>query len=307
MNYSLTLTNWVARIGAGDSMAMERVFNRYFDQLVRLAVQKMHGLNQVSRSGEDIALSAIKSLYLGIRKDQIQLDTEEDLWGCLFCITVRKAVAERRWEYAAKRGAGRRVFSGDQELDDDGNELFDTIAGNEPSPELASQMAESADELLSLFDEQSTQYQILSMKLQGLSVQEIGEKLNLMPRTVFWHLEKIRERWEFFKGMEFLTENILQGMSIPRVAKAMEKEEEFIRNFLDKILLFWEQKSSKQECDLLRMIWEKPDDFEALLEHRNLEAVKLEKQLGKIGDQWLRLGKTEWKKDLSKFWAGKNK
>ncbi|MDO4550644.1 MAG: ECF-type sigma factor [Planctomycetia bacterium] len=307
MDYGKTLTNWVSRLAAGDSSAMEHVFSRYFDQLVTLAVQKMHGLNQVARSGEDIALSAIKSLYFGLKNEKIQLCTEDDLWGCLFCITVRKTVAERRREFAQKRGGvEKRIFSGNEALnEDDGGELFDRVVGNEPSPQLAAQMAENADELLSLFEENSTQRQIVSMKLQGMTTPEIANHLNLIPRTVFWHLEKIRNRWEFFKGMEYLTENIFQGMSVKKIAVNLEKEEEIIIKILDRILKFWEEKVPEKECQLLRLIWENPSDFEELLLQKDPAAVKLEGRLGKIADQWMRLSRKLWRSDLEKIWSGK--
>lgn len=306
MDYSQTLTNWVSRLSEGDPNAMEHVFARYFDQLVSLAVRKMHGLNQANRSGEDIALSAIKSLYLGLKDARIQLRTEDDLWGCLFCLTVRKSVAQRRREFARKRSTGKKMLSGNEMIsDDDGCELFDYVAGKEPSPELAAQMAENADELLALFDENSTQHEIVALKLQGLTVAEIAERVGLISRTVFWHLEKIRSRWEFFKGMEYLSENLLQGMSVKKAAAALEKSEELIEKLMNCVLTFWKELSSENECRLLKMTWEQPDDFEALLEKRDPDAAALESRLGKIAGRWQVLSRTEWRNDLGKIWSGK--
>ena len=305
MDYSLTLTNWVSRLGSGDERAMGYVFSRYFDQLITLAMRKMHGLNQVSRTGEDIALSAIKSLYMGLQDNRIQINTEDDLWGCLFCITVRKATAEKRSEWAKKRGGNAWTYSGDARQDDDDEALFDTIAGEEPSPELALQLAENADELLSLFDEKSTQRQIISMKLQGLTTNQIAENLGLIPRTIFWHLEKIRERWEFWKGLEYLTDNIFDGVTTKRIAKMLEQKEDVVKSLLDRMAELWEAESSREESAGLKLIWNAPGTFGLQLERRDPFFIDLESRKQKIANRWLALGRSAWKNDLFKIWMGK--
>lgn len=303
MKQSVIMSNWISKLGDGNPDAMEIAFKRYFNKLISLASYRMKGIDQAVCSGEDLALSAINSFCVGVQNGRIQLSSEEELWGCLFCITVRKVSAEKRRKFSQKRGGNTAKFSGDAMMEEDGDTLFDSIAGTEPSPELAIQMAETTDELLGLFDKNSTQHKIISMKLQGVTVQKIAQELELLPRTIFWHLKTIRINWDFWKGMEYLIENSLEGASITRMTKFLEKSAEQIEQIMDKILVLWEKQSSAKECQILRLLWHDIEAFQSLLDQRDPIAVKVEAQLGKIAKQWLLLARTEWKNDLFRIWT----
>lgn len=307
MNQSLVMSNWISKLGDGNPAAVEIAFRRYFNDLITLASYRMKGMGQAVRSGEDLALSAMNSLCVGIQDGRIHLDSEEDLWGCLFCITVRKVSAEKRREFSLKRGGKCAKYSGDAAMEDDGNSLFDSIAGSEPSPELAAQMAETADELLSLFDKESTQHKIIFLKLQGFTVQEIAQELELLPRTIFWHLDAIRKNWDFWKGMEYLIENALEGASVAHMAKYLEKTPEQIQILLDKILEMWQKNTPADEYEIVKFIVQDFARFEELLNQHNPAAMKVDAQIGKITAQWLSFARSQWKNELFKIWTGKNK
>ncbi|MDO4630503.1 MAG: ECF-type sigma factor [Planctomycetia bacterium] len=313
MDYSVTMTNWVKCLGTGEAAATERLFRDYFDRLISLAVHKMHGLNQVSRSGEDIALSAVNSLCMGLRENRIELNTEEDLWGCLFCITMRKVTAERRRAYAEKRGRNQKILEGDAVIgNDDDMTIFDMVAGSEPSPELALQMAEEADSLLALFKGRSPQEEIVSLKLQGLSVPEIAERTGLVARTVFWHLGKIREKWEFFKSMEHLINRLFEGSSVARIASQLNRSEGLVLELVDCMFALWGEELQKGKIsptgiiDLLRLKLLEPEKFEEVLQKCDPMAVELEKNAPKLADMWGRHAQQEWRNKLQKIWQKEN-
>ncbi|MDO4573938.1 MAG: ECF-type sigma factor [Planctomycetia bacterium] len=306
MQQSVLMSRWISKLGDGNPDAMELVFRRYFEKLISLASYRMKGINRAECSGEDVALSAINSFYNTLQRGNIQLNTEDDLWGCLFCIMIRKISAQRRREFAQRRGGGKVAkISGDTAFEEEGEAIFASIAGSEPSPELAGQLTETTDELLNLFDKDSTQYKIISMKLQGFSVAEIAEELNLLPRTIFWHLDTIRKNWDYWNGIEYLIENSLEGASFAHMATFLEKTPEILDEILEKILFLWKKEASEEKCQSLRLLWHNREAFQSLLNQQDSAALELESQRGKIFKRWLSLARSEWKNELLKIWTRK--
>lgn len=301
MAHHQTVTNWIVRLGDGDENAIETMFSKYFDRLIKLAVRKMHGMNQVPRSGEDIAISAVKSFCTGLKNKQIEVESEDDLWGCLFRITTRKACAERRRTYAVKRGGNVAIFCGDAAQEDD-DAIFRTVAGREPSPELALEMAENADELLAVFESQPTQRKIIELKLQGYSNQEIAERTDLVLRTVFWHLKNIQAKWTFIKSMEYLTENLFAGLPAEYLARTLDWPEETVRSLIERMLERWDAESGDSEgVTALRQKFFEPDIFAARLSEQNPLALRVESASGKTADRWMARIRTEWRAELQRM------
>lgn len=299
MKHNETITNWIVGLGNGDERAVEIMFNKYFERLIRLAVRKMHGLDCVARSGEDIAISAIKSLCFRARDKELSIENENDLWSCLFRITTRKACAERRKSFAVRRGSNKPLVSGLQTGDDSDDAIFNYVAGREPPPELALQLAENADELLNLFRESSTQYSIASLKLQGFSIQEIADKVGLMPRTIFWHLSQMQHKWELFNLWEYLVDNLFDGFPLDQLAESMDWEPRSLTAIVEKMLELWHLETGNQaECDALRLRFFQPDEFERLWKSGLKSALDVEKKSGFLRRNWLNLVFTTWKPEL---------
>ena len=308
MRYEEQITNWIHKLTNGDERAVEVVFAKYFDRLIRLAASKMKGMNAVPRDGEDIAISAIKSLCNGLNENRLELTSEDDLWACLFKITTRKVCAERRRAYAKKRGENQWLVSGDSSSAEDEDALFNAVAGKEPSPELALQMAEAADDLLGLFEKGSIQQQIIQLKLQGLGNQEIAEQTGLVIRTVFWHLKNIQLKWTFYKSMEYLVENKVSGMSNEQLAHALGCKEEVIPELLDRILQCWAKElnitdiQGQNDIKLLSWRFLDPQRYCELFERSPEPIQDLETRLPHIADRWLHQIKRSWKDPLLKIW-----
>lgn len=308
MRYEQQITNWIHKLSNGDERAVEVVFSKYFDRLIRLAAGKMKGMNAVPRDGEDIAISAIKSLCNGLNENRLELTSEDDLWACLFKITTRKVCAERRRAYAKKRGENQWLVSGDTAATEDDDALFNAVAGKEPSPELALQMAEAADDMLALFDKDSIQQQIIQLKLQGLTNQEIADQTGLVIRTVFWHLKNIQTRWMFYKSMEYLVENKFSGLSNEKLAHALGCKEEILPVLLAKMLQCWEKDMDpadirgQSDLKLLSLRLLEPQKYFELFEQKPEPIRDLETRLPHIADSWLAQIKRTWKEPLQKIW-----
>src|SRR5205823_639553 len=102
--------------------------------------------NQPRRAAdeEDVALSAFASFCRAAEAGHFpQLADRDDLWRLLVTVTERKALNLVRDERRLKRGGG--AVQGESALhgpDDSTPRGLDNVAGREPSPEFAAQVAE---------------------------------------------------------------------------------------------------------------------------------------------------------------------
>ena len=101
------VTQWVLRLADGDSAAAQAIWERYFENLVRLASRKLKGVPRREADEEDVVLSAMASFCRGAAAGRFpDLADRQDLWKLLVTITARKAVAQMKRHYAQKRGGG---------------------------------------------------------------------------------------------------------------------------------------------------------------------------------------------------------
>src|SRR5207249_11665632 len=105
-----SVTDWIASLKAGDADAAQKLWQRYFESLVRLARGRLRGAPRAMADEEDVALSAFDSFVRGAARGRYpRLDDREDLWRLLVVITERKALDQARHERQQKRGGGKVV------------------------------------------------------------------------------------------------------------------------------------------------------------------------------------------------------
>src|SRR5260370_24774327 len=144
---------------------------------------------------EDVALTAFYNLCRGAKQGRFpRLDDRDDLWRVLVALTVRKASKVVRDEGRQKRGIRAAPLPGTRGSDT-GDTPWDEVISREPTPELASQIAEECERLFGLLD-QSELRSIAIWKMEGYTCEEIAQKLDCTSRTVFRKLGIIRGRWE---------------------------------------------------------------------------------------------------------------
>jgi DNA-directed RNA polymerase specialized sigma24 family protein len=188
--------SWLDQLKNGDPDGAQRLWEAYFEKLMRLAHRKLSGLPRRAFDEEDVALSAMNSFVAGARAHRFpRLDDETDLWKLLVTITSRKATARRRGHFAASRNYG--AVKGESDFaggDDSQAEGIGAAEGNEPTPAFA---AEVADECRVLFAklEDPLLRSIASWKMEGYTNDEIAQKLGRTERTVERKLSLIREYW----------------------------------------------------------------------------------------------------------------
>src|SRR5262245_39669966 len=126
-----SVTDWLARLQAGDPTAAQPLWERYFHRLVLLARSRLHGVPRTAADEEDVALSAFDSFCRGVEQGRYpQLHDRKDLWRLLVTITAHKAFDRLRHERRQKR-RGLTVATA----------ILDGLVGPEPSPEFAAAVA----------------------------------------------------------------------------------------------------------------------------------------------------------------------
>jgi DNA-directed RNA polymerase specialized sigma24 family protein len=194
-----SVTNWIEGLKAGEEQAAQRLWQRYFARLVELARARLQSTPRRAADEEDVALSAFASFCLGARAGKFaQLRDRDNLWPLLFAITANKARGLREHEAAAKRGGGRvhdqSVLDGRYGLSGPLRAGFEQIAGDEPTPEFAAQVADEYRRLLDRLGE-ATLRTVAVWKMEGWTNEDIAARLGCVTRTVERKLELIRDIW----------------------------------------------------------------------------------------------------------------
>jgi RNA polymerase sigma factor (sigma-70 family) len=190
-------TYWLPALQQGNEQAAERLWKEYFVKVVHLAKKRMSGLRLRAADEEDVALSAMNSFCRMAKNRDEPIANSEELWKLLATIVRRKANKERQRQYADKRQEYRLVGeSGISPMQADReNEEASGLAqcsGREPSPELATELAETWERILALPEAED----IVILKRDGYSNSEIAEKMGCSTRTVQRAIERIRKEWE---------------------------------------------------------------------------------------------------------------
>ena len=110
-------------------------------------------------------------------------------------IASNKATDLKKWQGRAKRGGGRVLGEGEMAGGDDGGPAaLELIAGNEPTPEFACELAEEYQQRLDQLGDESLR-RVAQLRLEGYDYDEIAGRLGVARRTVARKLEMIRDAW----------------------------------------------------------------------------------------------------------------
>lgn len=190
------VTVWIKELAQGDELAVQKIWERYYKQLLSLARRRLGSTRRMADE-EDAALSAFNSFCQGLAAGRFpRLDDRHALWQILLTLTARKTTKYLRREHAAKRGGGdvrgESVLEKRTSEDDTGG--IGAVLGTEPTPELAAEVADQCDFLLAQLEDDS-QRQIALLKLEGYTDLEICDRAGCGLRTVQRKLAKIRDTW----------------------------------------------------------------------------------------------------------------
>ncbi|HEX4416157.1 MAG TPA: ECF-type sigma factor [Lacipirellulaceae bacterium] len=192
-----SVTEWIGRLKSGDEEAIEKLWHRYSVKLAELARTNLNGLPKSVSDEEDIAQSVFHSICRGAAAGRfVDLSSRAELWWLLLAITRQKTVNRLRHDTAQKRGNGR--VETESALKDrlQGSKPFnlDNLINSDPSPDFLLMLEEEYQALLgSLRDDKLRLIAIL--RVEGYTVAEIAERLEISTRAVERKLHGIRIRW----------------------------------------------------------------------------------------------------------------
>ena len=213
-----SVTGWLLDLKDGESIASQRIWERYVPQLVQMARDRLDGSPRRVADEEDVVAIAFASFCRGVAEGRFsKLDDRDDLWQVLVVLTERKAIDQIRREHAAKRGSGRvrgeSVFDVVQ-TDDPAPVGLHRVVDAEPTPELAGELAEKLAQLLQLLADDVLQRMAIE-KLEGYTNKEISRRLGMSLRSVERQLSLIRRIWRRSKAMTDVNRNEPTAMSLP--------------------------------------------------------------------------------------------
>jgi DNA-directed RNA polymerase specialized sigma24 family protein len=193
------VTSWLGLLQAGDTLAAQALWDRYFPQLVRLARSRLGSIPCRTADEEDVALSAFASFVRGAEAGRFpQLADRTELWNLLVVITARKAAALKAWQQRLRRGGGKvrgdSAFLGPAGAAEQDRQGIENVIGAAPTPDFAAQVAEEYQLLLAGLEE--TLRSVAVWKLEGYTNEEIAGKLDCSVATVERKLRRIRNAWE---------------------------------------------------------------------------------------------------------------
>jgi DNA-directed RNA polymerase specialized sigma24 family protein len=200
-----SVTRWLRGVKAGDSADIERLWNRYFQRLVRLAGAKLPGHCRRAFDEEDVAISAFQSFCDRAGRGEFpQLNGRDDLWRLLAMLTVRKAAVTMRHQTRQKRGGGRVLGEsafgvGARDGESETCSGIAMILSREPTPDDAARFADAFDQLFARLADQTLRT-IALRKLKGDTVEEVAASLGTSTRTIDRKLRLIRAIWEEAAG-----------------------------------------------------------------------------------------------------------
>jgi DNA-directed RNA polymerase specialized sigma24 family protein len=187
-----SVTFWLGRLKAGDPAATQKLWEGYFQRLVRLARGRLQAAPRRAADEEDVALSAFDSFCRGVEEGRFpRLSDRDDLWQLLVLLTARKASNLVRLERRQRRGGGKVRNASAVGTDEP---ALDSLIGREPDPEFAVQVAEECRRLLERLED-STLQAIAVWKMEGHTNEEIAGKLGRAVGTVERKLQLIRKIW----------------------------------------------------------------------------------------------------------------
>jgi hypothetical protein len=104
MDQATSVTEWLHDLKAGSSNAAQKVWERYVEQVARVANRRLGGRPRRAADEQDIAQEAFASLFRCAKAGRFpRLDDRNDLWQVLVMLTDRDQDSVR--ELAENEGA----------------------------------------------------------------------------------------------------------------------------------------------------------------------------------------------------------
>ncbi len=175
--------------GVRNEDAASRLWDVYFQRLLAVARRNLNTLPTAVADEEDVALSAMNSLFRAAEGGRLSsVQNRDELWKMLLTITLRKVNRHAERVMAMKRGGPGEASGGMQE-----GLSQDALYGIPDSRFLSDLLLESR-ELIELLPDEILR-EIVLARLEGYTVEEIADRRGVAVSTIERKLARIRALW----------------------------------------------------------------------------------------------------------------
>ena len=198
-----SLTTFLPGLAEGDRGAIDEITRRMLPRVLRVVERKLRGLR--AADADRVADSVFVSLWRTAADGRFDRDSFADsdaLWGYLMKVADSKSIDYARFEGAQKRDVRRTRGEGSIWRTPAGEEAgpgFDRLNGSELRPDDRAAFAEAFEEFMAALPNDQTR-EIVCLKLEGRSVEEIADATGWSTRTVKRKLAVTRGCWKTLHG-----------------------------------------------------------------------------------------------------------
>jgi RNA polymerase sigma-70 factor (ECF subfamily) len=174
---------------AGNQDAARQIVERYVDRLVALARRRISQRLASRVDPEDVVQSVFRTFFGRIKAGQFVIEDQDDLTKLLVSITVHKTLRQVEFHQAAKRATSQEAAQGRLSF-----ERMQQLLDREPTPEEANTFLDQLEHFLNKLT--PFERQVLELRMQGYSNEEIAMELGTYDRKIRRVMERIREQAE---------------------------------------------------------------------------------------------------------------
>ncbi len=198
MNSEHSVSQFIEGLRAGDELASQKIWERFYQQLLLQADRKLKGSPRKAMNEEDVVQKAFADFFAQVKLGRFpKLADRHDLWQVLAMLVDRRAKDQIKLQNTQKAGQGRvrteSVFQGSNSFASQNG--LAQIRDNLPTPALAVEFLEVTERRLARL-RNDEQRQVALLKLQGYSNREIADQIGSSERTIERCLQSIRKLWE---------------------------------------------------------------------------------------------------------------
>lgn len=181
MTAGLPICELLDRWRSGDECAAHAIYKRYEQRLIRLVGSECDRNLRSRVDPDDIMLSVLRTALRRVADGQYTVDPSGTLWHLLRQITNRKILKQKEHHFAQKRDVRREECACPE----------DQMFLQSPAP---CELAAFADELNYIQQQlDPLDFDLLRLRLDGLSYREIASALDRPHQTVRYRLLRIRQ------------------------------------------------------------------------------------------------------------------
>lgn len=185
-------TYWIEQLKRGNREAAAKMWEYFFERLVQYSQSQLERSNRRVVDGEDVAIGVMTALCSCAERGKLPtIESRDDLWRILLSWTRHDIADLRRTNNRIKRGGGK--VRGESVFGTQENGL-DQLRGQSMPADVIVELADQWSRLLQQLPGDSLR-EVAAKRIQGCSIQEIADCLDVSPRTVERKLKIIRDLW----------------------------------------------------------------------------------------------------------------